>query len=175
MAKKKNEKCPNCGKIINSEDRKCINCDSSIGMKWYKFIIWFQLIVLCIYFTWLGVSFLRGTIYGGTNGIAASVAFYKSYPLLKIIDNIQGGILILLAIVSLVVRDWLVKRKKNGPKRYLILLVVVAIEPILYSYAVAIATQANLEGYTISTMYMSIIFFFVSLIYFKNRAKYFNQ
>ena len=174
MAKNK-EKCPCCGSYVNEDNKKCPKCNRAFGMGWYKFIIWVQMFGYMVYFAWLGVSYLRGTIYGGSEGVANSIAMYKDYPLLKIVDSMQGLILLVFAVGAFFVRKWLAERKSGSPKMYLIYLIITALEPVVYSIVATIVSNANTMGSTLSSMYSSIILVFVSLIYFKNRSKYFTE
>lgn len=167
--------CPYCGKKITKDVKECPHCKKTIGMKWYKFIIWIQLIIMIIYFLWLGIAYLRGTIYGLNGEVAKSIELYETYSFLKIVDLIHGVVLIGFAIISYFIRKGLVDRKHNGPKNYLIYLIIVFLEPVIYRIFVAIATNANIIGSTLSSMYMTFIIFVISMIYFKKRAYYFNK
>lgn len=143
------------------------------GMLWLHFIIWIQLIIAIVYFLWAGIVFLRGTIYGGENGVLISASMYEIYPLLSILDKLQGIVFILLAIMGFIVRKDLVNRKRNAPRRYLNYLVIICLEPMIHNGLVSIIYSMRTTSLSISTIVMTLFIYFGSYRYFKKRMAYF--
>ena len=86
-------------------------------MKWYKFIIYVQLILaplidlLNAYTTITGAAY-EAEMTGGKNIV------YNMYPSLETIDKVYGFLLIGIAVLGFIARQKLAKYSNLGPKLY---------------------------------------------------------
>lgn len=105
-------------------------------MKWFKFVIYFQLffnMVICAVDAYL---YLTGAVYEGS---AAMVYQYYGNGL-KGCDIAMGICDIALVVFALYARMALAKFKKNGPAIYMAFLAASAVEIVLYNILVCVVT-----------------------------------
>ena len=195
--------CEKCGKKINPEDKFCGSCGTAInslqeskenvfeakdvelnkvkeglGMKWYKFLIYFALfftvfsyIVNCVsLFTGAHYDALVTAIYGPGSG--GSEMIYKTYPAIKIVDRVYGVSLIVLAVVTLIIRSRLANFKTNGSNQYIIFLLIMVVINTAYSVCVAIIIKS--ADITLVTSTVALVArFFLEKLYFSKREHLF--
>lgn len=143
-----------------------------LGMKWFKFIIYFQLFAAALISLATGISALTGGQYGGYKD-----AVYLVFPALKTVDIFYGVCLIALAGANIYVRMQLAGFRSNGPKLYLSVYSATFVLSFLYIIAVSViigdrAGTLNLTAY-ISELVGAVILIIVNSIYFKKRAHMF--
>ena len=85
-----------------------------LGMKWFHFVIYFQLFVSALVGLWNGFQLLTGRIYGENTD-----RVYSYFSGLKGVDTIIGICYIAIAIFALVTRFMLADFKKCGPAMYI--------------------------------------------------------
>ena len=85
-----------------------------LGMKWFHFVIYFQLFVSALVGLWNGFQLLTGRIYGENTD-----RVYSYFSGLKGVDTIIGICYIAIAIFALVTRFMLADFKKSGPAIYI--------------------------------------------------------
>lgn len=164
--------CKKCGKKISSDDKYCGSCgepvnqDTSkdsqlakatsegLGMKWFKFLIYFALILSVIVFLFEGLLLLTGSyydyIYGALygNNYEWKEMIYNTYPLLNIADKIYSLFLIAAAIFFVIIRTRLASFKKDAPSQYITFLLILVVVNTIYS----ITTSFILESADISLL-----------------------
>lgn len=143
-----------------------------LGMKWYKFVIWFQLFAGAL----TGLATGIATITGATYGEYADLV-YMLYDGLKVIDVLYGVTLIALAAGYLYVRQELARFKAGAPYHYIQLLVAVTVLPIVYLLAATVVTGIDLDELLgvsmIAGILANVTLAIVSKYYFDRRASLF--
>lgn len=150
------------------------NADQPVlGMKWYKFIIYFQLFASMLMLIRDGFMAATGSHYGEDMEFV-----YALWPSLKTIDILYAVICFLLVIFAFYVRMSLAKYREQGPKLYLILLICNLVFPFLYLTAASLATGISmselLSADLIGGALASIILIFVNKKYFNKRRHLFT-
>lgn len=144
-----------------------------LGMKWFKFIIYFQLFASMLMLIRDGSMAATGAHYGGD-----AEFIYTLWPSLKIIDSLYAIICFLLVIFAFYVRMSLAKYREQGPKLYLVLLLCNLFFPFLYFAAVSLATGVSVSEFlsanTVANALTSIILIFVNKKYFNKRRHLFT-
>ena len=147
-------------------------------MKWYKFLIYFSLVLTGFANIWTGVEAVLGMQYE-TKSQAAQV--YAVYPGLHVLDIVYGVLLILLGVYALIVRQYLAGFKAKGPKMLLIMYIVSLVIEVAYIAASSLISGVNLltasESGTmlISSMIVSLFMIGANKVYFDKRAHLFNK
>ena len=147
-------------------------------MKWYKFLIYFSLILTGISNMYTGVQAVMGMQYE-TKSQAAQV--YAAYPGLHIVDVIYGILLIGFGVFALVVRQYLAGFKAKGPKLLLLMYVASLIIEIVYIAAGSIVSGVNLLTASssgtmlISSILVSLFMIGANKVYFDKRAHLFTK
>lgn len=139
------------------------------GMKWFKFIIYFQL--------WVGMlanlvdagKFFTGGFYEGNAELA-----YAYYPALKLLDIVMGIFCLTLAVYAVVVQRSLAKFRAEGPKMYYILLGASIVVTLLYLLVGSIILGESVFSLdTGVNLIVSVVMIFVNIQYFNNRGHLF--
>ena len=189
--------CPSCGAACDDSQFFCPRCgaglpaqqlngqqqygyDPSLGMKWFKFIIYFQLFATALINLLGGIAALTGGQYGGS-GVAETV--YLVFPGLKTVDLLYGVCLIALAAANIYVRMQLAGYRMNAPKLYLgVLAAAIAVSLIYIVAAVMMLSEwAELLDITsviiqyIPQLIVSAVMVGVNFVYFKKREGLFNR
>ena len=147
-------------------------------MKWFKFIIYFQLFASALLNLLSGISTLTGGQYG-SSGDAEMV--YTAFSGLKTLDVLYGVCAIALAAGDIFVRMRLAGYRANAPKLYLgvlaaavvlSLIYIIGVFVILGEWADIIDLTAVVSQYT-SQLFVSIIMIGANHVYFKKRAHLF--
>ena len=155
-----------------------------LGWKWFKFIIYAQLFLCALLDAGQAVMLFTGANYGGVSEGAALV--YGLFKNLKALDVVMGICLLVLAGMSIVIRQKLAHFEKVGTKWYLMLQIATLGVNILYAvalYGLVYAEVQELAGDLMPTLWSkvgssvtsSIFWLVVNKIYFDNRKEYFVQ
>ena len=147
--------------------------DVKLGMKWYKFLIYFLLWAGAILNFLNAIAMLTGSIYEA-EGVPAHTV-YDVFPELKSIDLIFGILLIALSIYQIVVRFALAKFKHNAHSMLKQMYICSICWEMLYAILV---TNAIGSSVIIEALVSSAVRFVIILIdekYFKNRAHLFTN
>ena len=139
------------------------------GMKWFKFIIYFQL--------WAGMlvnlvtagKYFTGAYYEGNAEMV-----YRFFPALQPLDIVMGVVCLALAVYAVVVQRALAKFRAKGPMMYYLMYIVNTAVTVLYLIIGSIiigqsACTAEVAGSIIG----SIVMLFVNIPYFNNRKHLF--
>lgn len=158
--------CHQCGTqlVSNGAVPEMYACGPTPGMKWYKFIIYFQLFANAVLNVINGFAYLTGFSYGED-----ADWIYSFMPVLKTADIAMGLLMLGCAAFAIAVRMMLAKYRKNAVKAYLIFLAVVVLIPFVYSIFVGIAFG---EASVLSTILPSVI---VGLVWIPVNAVYFGK
>lgn len=105
-----------------------------IGMKWFKFLIYFALFAGGILNILGGITILNGSQYG--SALEAKLV-YAFFPNLKTIDIIFGIVCIALGIFQIYVRFQLASFKAKAPQYITIMYLITGISTAIYSFVVA--------------------------------------
>lgn len=147
-------------------------------MKWYKFLIYFSLILTGISNMYTGVQAVVGMQYE-TKSQAAQV--YAAYPGLHIVDVVYGILLIGFGIFALIVRQYLARFKAKGPKMLLLMYVASLVIEIAYIAAGSLVSGVNLLTASssgtmlISSIIVSLFMIGANKVYFDKRAHLFKN
>lgn len=139
-----------------------------LPMKWYHFVIWFQLWFTLLSGVMNGLSMLTGSCY---DGMAESL--YETYAGLAYIDRSYGMILMGWGIFAVYVRQHLAKYKADGPRLYLILLAINPISALVYNL-IAGAIVGGLDVLSLAiTVLVNVAVIFLNRSYFRKRQHLF--
>lgn len=110
-------------------------------MKWYNFVVYFQLFANCATNFLTALSAFTGSMYG-----AEVDAVYSAYPDLPLINTIYGVFLLFCCVTAIVARQKLYAFSRSGPKFYYIHLVVTVVASALYTIAAGSMAFDNPEA-----------------------------
>lgn len=139
-------------------------------MKWYKFIIYFQLFVSAMSYLFMGVtyfSFLR------------SKNVFNLYYLLweskmKMLDTVMGVLSFATMAFMLYTRHCLTMYKKGAPKKYLFCLALAIINAVVYTLGIWIVTGAfSMATEDIMMLVEAGVLLALNYVYFKKREHLF--
>ena len=143
------------------------------GMKWFKFIIYFQLFASAVMNGYNAFQLFSGNQYEGT-----AKTVYFLYPGLKTADTIYGFVVLGLAALAIFVRFRLAQFRKDGPVLYYALMVADVLSALLYLFLASSATglpldQALQDSSILATLAGAGIMLIVNMIYFGRRKDLF--
>lgn len=147
----------------------------SLGMAWYKFLIYFGLIASAILNIIYGLNYISGGIYFvQTNGEVSAQQVYHYYgSSLQFVDSLYGFFLIIFAILAFVVRHKLAKYKPDSLIFVKIFYSIAAGVPFLYAILVSVVTGQALAAQSITSVIVGLIILFLNIKYFKKRSHLF--
>lgn len=174
--------CPKCGAQADSGSLYCPACGAQLNlspvpelpkkMKWFRFIIYFQLIASAF----LGV--LNSVLcFAGMHNARVSDTVYGMYPALRSVDLAFAVCSLVLAVFALYVRQQLAHYRKNAPKKYMLYLAAIWVCSLFYN--IAAGTVLGKPFLFIDDSFIELIavaaLLKVSMDYFKNRAHLFTD
>ena len=198
--------CPNCGTQLPDGSQFCGNCGAPqnaqqapnaapqqpqydpnfapqqapilapLGMKWYKFLIYFLLFAMGVLNILGGISTLTGAQYG--SALEAKLV-YAFFPSLKTVDIIYGIACIALGAFQIYTRFQLSGYKKNAPSCVLGMYAATAAIMAIYSFAVLgivpteIVSHSELIGQAIGAIIGAGVVGYLNKIYFDKRKSLF--
>lgn len=139
------------------------------GMKWFKFIIYFQL--------WAGMlvnlvtagKYFTGAYYEGNAEMV-----YRFFPALQPLDIVMGVLCLALAVYAVVVQRALAKFRAKGPMMYYLMYIVNTAATVLYLLIGSIIIgQSAFTAEVAGSIIGSIVMLFVNIPYFNNRKHLF--
>lgn len=198
--------CSNCGTVCDDGKPYCSNCgvpqqpysqkpyqqapnrsyqpvsnqpyggSNELPMKWFKFVIYFQLFANCVMNAISAISTFSGGQYQGNAELV-----YSYIDGLKGVDTIYGVLLLGLAVFAIIARTRLAKFCVDGPKSYHILLVAQMAVSVFYIIAVNSAVSNSFIAAYYEPDYTSVIGSLVgtgamlacNIAYFKKRIHLF--
>ena len=150
----------------------------AMPMKWYKFLIYFSLILTGLSNMYTGVQAVMGMQYG-TKEQSAQV--YAVYPGLHILDIVYGILLIILGIFVFIVRQQLAGYRAKGPKYLLIMYIASLVLEVFYIGVGSLLSGVNLLTSSesgimlISSILVSLFMIGANKVYFDKRAHLFTR
>lgn len=139
------------------------------GMKWFKFIIYFQL--------WAGMlvnlvtagKYFTGAYYEGNAEMV-----YRFFPALQPLDIVMGVVCLALAVYAVVVQRALAKFRAKGPMMYYLMYIVNTAVTVLYLIIGSIIIgQSAFTAEVAGSIIGSIVMIFINIPYFNNRKHLF--
>ncbi len=142
-------------------------------MKWYKFIIYFQLFAAMVLNIISGISAFTGAQYGDDTGLV-----YYYYDGLKTVDILMGIACILLAVGDLVARQKLSGFKRDAIRWYLGVMAATAVVTVVYLIAVCAVTGLSVtnvmgQGNLRISIWTAVVMIAVNYTYFQKRRNMF--
>lgn len=166
--------------ISKEKDTPPVNRD--MPMKWYKFVVNFQLPLSLLYYVFLLYRYISGSVYGGAD-VANNI--YALAPALRRINYYLDAVNAITLVGAVIVMIWMKRFKTNAWKYYIGLLVGNAVAVVLYliMYCIVIQTNANftnssLTQYVITitnTIWTTGLMGVINYIYFKKRDHLFTN
>lgn len=139
------------------------------GMKWFKFIIYFQL--------WAGMlvnlvtagKYFTGAYYEGNAEMV-----YRFFPALQPLDIVMGVVCLALAVYAVVVQRALAKFRAKGPMMYYLMYIVNTAATVLYLIIGSIIIgQSVFTAEVAGSIIGSLVMIFINIPYFNNRKHLF--
>ena len=139
------------------------------GMKWFKFIIYFQL--------WAGMLVnlvTAGKYFTGAYYEGSAEMVYDFFPALQPLDIVMGVVCLALAVYAVVVQRALAKFRAKGPMMYYLMYIVNTAVTVLYLIIGSIIIgQSAFTAEVAGSIIGSIVMLFVNIPYFNNRKHLF--
>ena len=139
------------------------------GMKWFKFIIYFQL--------WAGMlvnlvtagKYFTGAYYEGNAEMV-----YRFFPALQPLDIVMGVVCLALAVYAVVVQRALAKFRAKGPMMYYLIYIVSTAGTVLYLLIASIILgQSVFTAEVAGSIIGSLVMIFINIPYSNNRKHLF--
>ncbi|WP_455136446.1 zinc-ribbon domain-containing protein [Thermophilibacter sp.] len=142
------------------------------SMRWYKFIIWFQLFASALINAANAIMLFGGLHYQG-----ASRYVYALFDGLQAVDIVFGILYVALIVAAVVVRQELAKFRRDAPLHYLIVVGVNGVSGLAYLLATSAVTHIDLsllsDVQPFSQLVGAVILVACSKVYFDRRAHLF--
>ncbi len=142
------------------------------GMKWFKFIIYFQLFASAALNLLNAFQLFTGAQYEGQ-----AERVYLLFPGLKTADLLYGALCLVMAALAIFARFRLAKFRQNGPKLYYTLLIVAIVGALLYlflaSSALSVSFAELMDSSVSGSLIGSAVLLIVNRIYFGKRMDLF--
>lgn len=139
------------------------------GMKWFKFIIYFQLWVSLLSALSTAAQYLTGSIYDGSADIV-----YSYFPGIKACDMVLAILYIALGVYIVFVQRALAKYRAKGPKMYYILYAADIAIALPYLIAARVITgEFPVTTEFITALVVSAVMLLINVKYFNNRKHLF--
>lgn len=170
-------RCPVCGTQLNQQDLSYAPASSlqEPGMKWFKFIIYFQLFCGALLNALTGISCFNGNQYNTYDPVSGqeltSEIVYGVYPSLRYIDIAFAVFTLALVAAAIYIRQQLAHYRKGAPKKYLLFLVVSLAGSVLYGIAAGavLGDASSAIGDSLASLIANAALLAVNVIYFKKR------
>lgn len=146
---------------------------AGLGMKWYKFLVYFALFANCVCCVITAVIYAMGSHYG--LGEYGAGLVYTFYPSLKTVDILFALVCLALAVGAIYTRMLLTRFSKNAPMGVYVLYGVSAACTLLYSILSSSITgqDTGMMASSIISLISSGIVIALSVTYFRKRSQYF--
>ncbi len=139
------------------------------GMKWFKFIIYFQLWASMLVYLVTAGKYLTGAYYEGSAEMV-----YDFFPALQPLDIVMGVFCLALAVYAVVVQRALAKFRAKGPMMYYLMYIVSLAGTALYLLIGSIILgQSAFTAETAGSFLGALVMIFINIPYFNNRKHLF--
>lgn len=188
--------CPNCGAYVGSTEQTYNvpnqniqqeyyqnnipytqqSVQPELGMKWFKFVIYFQLFLSALVNIINGFRISTGLHYGVTSRQLDYI--YNHFDGLKMLDVCIGICIVVLGVLALITRFMLSGYKKCGPSMYIGLLIANIVIGFIYIAAFyfivsSVSPDVSISGDTFITLETNMTLLVLNIIYFKKRKHLF--
>lgn len=177
--------CRNCNSVNEDDAVFCSKCGEPfdgksikkpLGMKWFKFIIYGQLILMIIMSIMSVYMLMDGYVYfDGPINITQQV--YNRAPLMKTIDMIYVIIIMMMTIFTVYVRHQLAKYRTNAVNIFLFFLVISALVSLSQTGLSYVIAKADPLDFVITSFVIELIWtgslLLINFDYFKKRKHLF--
>ena len=178
--------CPVCGQPVSSGGASPVpqaagrpvqpeweaqpsHTEPPLPMKWFKFIIYFQLFFSAFTLLVGAITLLTGISYGDVADVV-----YLIYPGLHAVDIVMSLLELALAAGAIYVRQLLAKFRTKGPDYYLILLGINLVASLLYAITASLMIgQSVFNSTVIGNLVGSVVMIVVNKVYFGKRRHLF--
>ena len=138
-------------------------------MKWFKFIIYFQLWASMLVYLVTAGKYFTGAYYEGSAEMV-----YDFFPALQPLDIVMGVFCLALAVYAVVVQRALAKFRAKGPMMYYLMYIVSTAGTVLYLLIASIIIgQSAFTAEVAGSIIGSIVMIFINIPYFNNRKHLF--
>ena len=138
-------------------------------MKWFKFIIYFQLWASMLVNLAAAAKYFTGAYYEGNAGMV-----YDFFPALQPLDIVMGVFCLALAVYAVVVQRALAKFRAKGPMMYYLIYIVSTAGTVLYLLIASIILgQSVFTAEVAGSIIGSLVMIFINIPYFNNRKHLF--
>ena len=158
-------------KVIEKTQEKSDIEKKELGLKWFKFLIYFALWVGAILNFCNGIRYLTGNIYLSQNLTPNKV--YRTFPELKGLDGFIGVVSCCLGVFQIITRFCLAKYKKYSPAMLYGMYVIMMIINLIYGTSASSIMETNMSGEIVGEIVGSLIVLIINVVYFKNRKHLF--
>lgn len=139
------------------------------GMKWFKFIIYFQLWASMLVYLVTAGKYFTGAYYEGSAEMV-----YDFFPALQPLDIVMGVFCLALAVYAVVVQRALAKFRAKGPMMYYLTYIVSTAGTALYLLIGSIILgQSAFTAETAGSFLGALVMIFINIPYFNNRKHLF--
>ena len=139
------------------------------GMKWFKFIIYFQLWAGRLVNLVTAGKYFTGAYYEGNAEMV-----YRFFPALQPLDIVMGVVCLALAVYAVVVQRALAKFRAKGPMMYYLMYIVnTAVTVLSLLIASIIIGQSVFTAEVAGSIIGSLVMIFINIPYFNNRKHLF--
>lgn len=188
--------CVGCGREVSAQDNSGQNAQQPQNfqageqqswpnppqiypMKWFKFIIYFQLFASAVLMAISAIVLITGAQYEG-----AAELVYLVCPPLKAVDVIYGIVCIAITVCAILIRQRLAHYVKGAPALYIGFTTAVMASSLVYLFAAmgALSTVSSdavftatgdIVGTVMGTLIGAAIFLPLNYVYFKKRRELF--
>ena len=141
----------------------------AVGMKWFKFLIYFGLFAGAVMNALSAVTFLTGSMYGVNPNMV-----YAVFGDLKTLDMLVGILLLAVAALGIFTRFRLSGYRKNGPAMLNVTYLAAVVTQVIYIIGVLSILPEEAFQYLNFTsvgasIAVSVVMVFVNTAYFKKR------
>ena len=149
---------------------------TTLGMKWYKFTIYFALFLGALSHLVMGFQYVSGMIYAmQSNYEVTAQQVYAYYGKgLQVTDIVYGVILFALAVLAIIVRQKLAKFRPDAIKFLIIFYAINIAATAIYSIVSAIIIPEQSALTSLGGVAPSIVIVIINVMYFKKRVHLFS-
>ena len=162
-------KCPNCGKDVCSDNFQQSEQKPKYGLGWAHFLAYFGLWAGALLNAFSAIAMFTGSVYGG---LAERV--YNIYPSLKSVDRFYAVCLFVFVVLAVITAISIIKLKKKAGVLVCSMYLASALVGVIYIVSTtAILGMSTLNPTTAASIGVSVIMFFVNIVYFNHRKDIF--
>ncbi len=194
--------CSRCGAELTEGAKYCTNCGAAVRprtidalvvpitspqrdflkkiqyaedrpMTWFKFLVYFQLIIASFGLICIGIARVGGLPLNEYERLHLA-QIYLAYPALRTLDALIGLALIASAICLFFARQWMAKGRKKGIKWYLCTWFAISAARLLYAL-LSYAITGTFDPAEVPAFIYEIVFIVLNKVYFDKRAEMFSD